>query len=152
MFLFSLWGQTPMWSVQITPHKWILFHNTLYFSTHPDIDLLMFFPYLYSFLSLCSGTKCYENSFFLYNSFCKELGILQITGRWVGYSTLERLFSLCFLYGVRPHKFLGFFTVPGGTLLDIESYLSISIINSFRLSRIRPQCFHNISISHKSRL
>ena len=46
----------------------------------------------------------------------------------------------------------GFFTVPGGTLLDIESYLSISIINSFRLSRIRPQCFHNISISHKSKL
>ena len=28
----------------------------------------------------------------------------------------------------------------------------LDIINSFRLSRIRPQCFHNISISHKSKL
>ena len=40
---------------------------------------------LYPFLSLRSGTKRYENvslsSFFLYNSSCRELGILQITGR-----------------------------------------------------------------------
>ena len=36
----------------------------------------------------------------------------------------------------------GFFTVPDGTLLDIESDPSISILNSLRLSRIRPQCFH----------
>ena len=41
--------------------------------------------WLYPFLSLHSGTKRYENIFpeliFLYNSSCRELGILQITGR-----------------------------------------------------------------------
>ena len=41
--------------------------------------------WLYPFLSLRSGTKRYENIFpeliFLYNSSCRELGILQITGR-----------------------------------------------------------------------
>ena len=40
---------------------------------------------LYPFLSLRSGTKRYENGclslLFLYNSSCRELGILQITGR-----------------------------------------------------------------------
>ena len=42
-------------------------------------------PSLYPFLSLRSGTKRYENGclslLFLYNSSCRELGILQITGR-----------------------------------------------------------------------
>ena len=48
-------------------------------------DYATVFPLLYPFLSLRSGTKRYENvslsSFFLYNSSCRELGILQITER-----------------------------------------------------------------------
>ncbi len=40
--------------------------------------------YFHSF-RFAQGTKCYENVslslFFIYNSFCRELGILQITGR-----------------------------------------------------------------------
>ena len=48
-------------------------------------DYATVFPLLYPFLSLRSGTKRYENGclslLFLYNSSCRELGILQITGR-----------------------------------------------------------------------
>ena len=48
---------------------------------------VIFHIYFHSF-RFAQGTKRYENVslslFFIYNSSCRELGILQITGRWVG--------------------------------------------------------------------
>ena len=79
LFVFLL--QEDMKAVG-APMKAIGAFDTILDEAFGGQDIISF---LYPFLSLRSGTKRYENVFlslfFLYNSSCRELGILQITGR-----------------------------------------------------------------------